>query len=153
MPVFGSGVSHQTAPLEHDSFITNSQGYSRDTKSPNFPVGRISRAKTFRTERVNRFRDKNAPKVRKLFFQHKCDIHTRLPKLSRQSRNFPDSLENSYHVCHRGNGMFAKPIYALFAHLCRKSCLRTFGAFLSRKRFTHSVRKVFVREIPPIGKF
>ena len=44
----------------------------RDPKSPNFPVGRISRAKTFRTERVNRFHDKNAPKVRKLFFRHKC---------------------------------------------------------------------------------
>ena len=42
--------------------------WPRDTKSQNFPVGRISRAKTFRTERVNRFRDKNAPKVRKLFF-------------------------------------------------------------------------------------
>ena len=31
--------------------------------------------------------------------------------------------------------------------------LRTFGAFLSRKRFTRSVRKVFAREILPTGKF
>ena len=37
---------------------------TRDTKSQNFPVGRISCAETLRTKRIDRFRDKNAPKVR-----------------------------------------------------------------------------------------
>ena len=37
--------------------------------------------------------------------------------------------------------------------VCRKSDLRTFGAYMSQKRFTHSVRKVFAREILPTGKF
>ena len=42
--------------------------HSRDTKSQNFPVGIISRAKTFRAGRVNHVRDKNAPKARKTSF-------------------------------------------------------------------------------------
>ena len=53
---------------EYERRICGREGHGeggRDTKSPNFPVGRISRAKTFRTKRVNRFREKNAPKVRK----------------------------------------------------------------------------------------
>ena len=59
----------------------------------------------------------------------------------------------------------AKAIYALLAHICRESNLRTFGAYMSQKQFTHfgaymsrkrftqSVRKVFAREILPTGKF
>ena len=42
----------------------------RDLKSPNFPGGRLLRAKTFRTERVNCFCDKCVKKVRKLFWRH-----------------------------------------------------------------------------------
>ena len=42
----------------------------RDTKSQNFPVGRISRAKTSWTEWVNRFCNIYAPKVRKLLLRH-----------------------------------------------------------------------------------
>ena len=45
---------------------------SRDTKSQNFPVGRISRAKTFRTECVNCFCDIYVPKVRKSLSRHIC---------------------------------------------------------------------------------
>ena len=47
----------------------------------------------------------------------------------------------------------AKVIYALLACVCRESDLRTFAAYMSRKQFTHSVRKVFAREILPTGKF
>ena len=36
----------------------------------------------------------------------------------------------------------ATAIYALLAQICRKSNLRTFGAHMLQKRFTHSVRKV-----------
>ena len=50
------------APIQSHSW---KEEWSRDTKSENFPVCRISRAKTFQTERVNRFRDKNPPKKRK----------------------------------------------------------------------------------------
>ena len=49
--------------------------------------------------------------------------------------------------------MYAKAMYAFMVHLCHKSYLRTFGAYLSRKRFTRFVRKVFAREILPTGKF
>ena len=69
------------------------------------------------------------------------------------SRKVSDSVERSRHICHGIHGMYVKAIYALLAHLCRKSYLRTFGGFLSRKRFTRSVRKVFAREILPTGKF
>ena len=95
----------------------------RDTKSSNFPVGRISRAKTFRTECVNRFatymrqkcvnrfRDKYVPKVRKLLSRHTCQnssyksarygccnntANNRIfvGKVSRLFGNFPYSLES-----------------------------------------------------------
>ena len=80
----------------------------RDTKSQNFPVGRISCPKTFRTECVNRFRDINAPKVRKFSFvtymRQKCvnphcqeNFHT-IWKLSRPSVHFPDCLETFWTV-------------------------------------------------------
>ena len=78
----------------------------RDTNSQIFPVGRISRAKTFWMERINRFCDKNAPKVRKYLRRHKCaksayiaflytwhtwrETFQTVRKLSRQSRNFID---------------------------------------------------------------
>ena len=44
-------------------------------------------------------------------------------------------------------------VFAHSMHLYRKSNFRTFGAFLSWKQFTHSVRKVFAREILATGKF
>ena len=93
-------------------------------------------------------------------------------KVSKQSGKFPDILEsfqivyNFYNFPNSVNifrtvwkvsrgmcAMYAKAIYAYMAHLCHKSYLRTFGAFLSRKRFTRFVRKVFAREILPTGKF
>ena len=69
-------------------------------------------------------------------------------KVSRQCQSFPD-------MCPTVNkhGMKAKAIYALWALLCRKSYLRTFGAFLSQKRFTGSIWKVFALYILPTGKF
>ena len=89
--------------LEKCSYIAPPPGsrnhhQSRDTKSRNFPVGRISRAKTFRTERINHFCDKNAPKVKLArllgnFPDWLENFHT-VWKLSRLFRNFPDSLEN-----------------------------------------------------------
>ena len=92
------------------------------------------------------------------------------------SGNFPDPLEtfrtvwklsrqifyclqyccniHILHFCKKSFDMYvAKAIYAVLAHICRESNLRTFGAYMSRKRFTHSVRKVFAREILPTGKF
>ena len=48
--------------------------FTRNTKSQNFPVGRISRAKTFQTECVNCFHDKNVPKVRQKCVNSFCDI-------------------------------------------------------------------------------
>ena len=46
--------------------------YGRDTKTQNFPVGRISRAKFFRTECVNCFCNIYVPKVGKLLLRHIC---------------------------------------------------------------------------------
>ena len=109
------------------------QHESRDTKSQNFSVGRISRAKTFRMECVNRVRDIYAPKVRK----------------STLSRKYPYSMETLQTVWK----VSAKAIYALLAHICHESNLRTFGAYMSGIRITHSIRKVFAREILPTGKF
>ena len=43
----------------------------RGLKSRNFPVGRLLRAKTFRTKCVNCFRDIYMPKVRKSLSRHK----------------------------------------------------------------------------------
>ena len=58
------------------------------------------------------------------------------------------------HFCKKSFDVFvAKAIYALLARVCRESDLRTFAAYMSRKQFTHSVRKVFAREILPTGKF
>ena len=72
-------------------------------KSRNFPVGRTSRTKTFRTERVNRFRDKNTPKLHKLLLRQKCAqiAFAYMPCLSWDTLwelltlygNFPDHLE------------------------------------------------------------
>ena len=67
------------------------QHESRDTKSQNFSVGRISRAKTFRMECVNRVRDIYAPKVRKSLSQH--TTFRTFWKLSRLSGNFSHCLE------------------------------------------------------------
>ena len=91
-------------------------------------------------------------------------------KLSRPSGMFPNSLETFptnillfavllhiyynfvrkvlalWHVCHDSD-------FGTLAHICRESDLRTFAAYKSRKRFTHSVRKVLTREILPTGKF
>ena len=61
-PIYSKNVSD----IDIDIWLI--EDLARDPKSPNFPVGRISRAKTFQTERVNRFREKNAPKVRISFF-------------------------------------------------------------------------------------
>ena len=78
-------------------------------------------------------------------------------KVSEESRKFPDSPESFQIVpkvptffSHDKHGTLAKAIYA---HLCRKSYLRSFGAFLSQKRFTRSVQKVFAHDILPTGKF
>ena len=45
---------------------------TRDTKNQNFPVGKKSSAKTFRTKCVNRFRDIYEPKKRKSLSRHIC---------------------------------------------------------------------------------
>ena len=56
------------------------------------------------------------------------------------------------HFCKKSFDMYvAKAIYALLAHICRESVLRTFGTCMSRKRITHSVRKVFARKSLPTG--
>ena len=49
--------------------------WGRDTKSQNFPVGKISRAKTFRTECVNRF----ATYMRQKCVDRFRDIHAKMP--------------------------------------------------------------------------
>ena len=76
-------------------------------------------------------------------------------KVSRQAGKCPDSVESFQTVwkVSRWSRKLYVAIYALLAHICRKSDLRTFGAYMSRKRFTHSVWKVFAREILPTGKF
>ena len=68
-----------------------------------------------------------------------------------QCEKFPTSLENvhtvlkvSCDVSHYKHGMYAKAIYALLVHSCRKRCLRTFGAFLLLKR---SMSQKFLRVI------
>ena len=66
----GATTGHISA-RRHGCCIVLQELY-RDTKSQNFPVGRISRAKTFRTECVNRFCDTYAAKVRKSLSRHIC---------------------------------------------------------------------------------
>ena len=46
------------------------EGTSRGLKSQNFPVGRLKRAKTFRTECINHFCDQCVKKAHKLFLRH-----------------------------------------------------------------------------------
>ena len=83
----------------------------RGLKSLNFPVGRLLRAKTFRTKCVNSFRDKWIKKVRKSFSRHVCqkrvnrffrhvskcvncpETFQTVRKPYRLSKNFPDSSE------------------------------------------------------------
>ena len=79
MPIFVHFVYKQMLEKSvHILLLTLVPGTTiRDTKSQNFPVDGISRAKTFRAERINHFCDKNAPKV----------------KLSKLLGNFPDWLE------------------------------------------------------------
>ena len=62
---------HQVA-INHWGYGINECHYlrCRDTKSQNFLVGRISCAKTFQTECVNRFRDIYAAKVRRSLLRH-----------------------------------------------------------------------------------
>ena len=72
-------------------------------------------------------------------------------KGSRRSGNFPEGLESYGRF-----GIFPDSVeyfQTVCKVVCRKSDLHTFGAYMSRKRFTHSVRKVFAREILPTGKF
>ena len=58
-------------------------------------------------------------------------------------------IKSSHLFFHDKHGILAKAIYA---HLCRKSYLRSLGAFLSQKRFTRSVQKVFAHDILPTVK-
>ena len=53
-----------------DAFGIRSGRKDRGLKCQNFPVGRLKRAKTFRTERVNHFCDKCIKKTRKSFSRH-----------------------------------------------------------------------------------
>ena len=107
------------SPASQALFLSACQLSSRDTKSQNFPVGRISHAKTFWTERVNRFCDICAPKVRKSLSRHICakvrkslsrhtcqsaktlltkvqdmDVATILQTIKYLSGKFPDGLES-----------------------------------------------------------
>ena len=78
-------------------------------------------------------------------------------KVSGKSGKFQDGLESfqtDWKVCRRSGKLYvATALSSLLAHICRRSDLRTFGAYMSRKRFTHSIQKVFAREILPTGKF
>ena len=80
--------------------------FIRALKSPNFPVGRLWRAKTFRTKCVNSYFATCMPKVRKLHSRHikkyvnrswlseNCPKNYKaIRKLSRLSENFPDCPE------------------------------------------------------------
>ena len=83
-------------------------------------------------------------------FLESLESFWRVQKVSGQSGKFPDSAKSSHLFFHDKHGIPGKAIYA---HLCRKSYLRSFGAFLSQKRFTRSVQKVFAHDILPTGKF
>ena len=88
-------------------------------------------------------------------------------QVSEQSGKFLDSLESFrtvWKVVWKVSGQSGKfPVACMpcMRKQCEhswhiyvtKSYLLTFGAFLSRKRFTRFVRKVFAREILPTGKF
>ena len=73
----------------------------KDPKSANFPFGRLSSTKTFRTKCVNRFHDIYTPKVRKLLSRHRwqsANIDWIGRKLSRLFENFPDCPETFQYV-------------------------------------------------------
>ena len=70
-------------------------GLGRDTRSQNFPVCRISRPKTFRTECVNRFRDIYAPKCVNCF----CDIYAPKVRKSSLSKKFQYYMESFQTIC------------------------------------------------------
>ena len=104
-------------------------------------------------------------------FPDSLEIFLTVWKVSGQCRKFPDCLETfqtvwkvyeqsgnlsgKYFIVCRIVATFISFVRIVLAlwHVCRESDLRTFGADMSRKRFTHSVRKVFAREILPTGKF
>ena len=76
----------------------------RGLKSRNFPVGRLLRAKTFRTKCVNCFRDIYMPKVRKSLSRHTCqsaktiltkdmNVATILQTIKYLPERFPDCSE------------------------------------------------------------
>ena len=78
-------------------------------------------------------------------------------KISRHSWKFPDSLESFRTV---KSFLTCVPLYTCrvcafgtCAHLCSKSHLRNFSVFLSRQQYTHSVQRVFARDILATGKF
>ena len=70
-------------------------------------------------------------------------FHT-VQKVFRGYGKFPDGLDSVQTVC---------KVSIEYGYFLDSVDLRTFGAYMSRKRFTHSVRKVFAREILPTGKF
>ena len=60
----------------------------------------------------------------------------------------PESQKPRWRVGITDQKVFAHPEFFAFLAL-----FRTFGLYMSQKQFTHSVRKVFAREILPTGKF
>ena len=62
----------------------------------------------------------------------------------------PESQKPRWRVGITDQKFFAHPKF-LFSHFWH--FFRTFGLYMSQKQFTHSVRKVFAREILPTGKF
>ena len=78
----------------------------RDTKSQNFPVGRILRTKTLRMECVNCFREKSAPKVHKYLLRLKCK---HLPSYHPRPATSPHSIIFFKNIAHNGSHKCPKP--------------------------------------------
>ena len=86
------------------------QSFPQRQKIQNFLVVRISRTKTFQTERVNCFRNKNALRVRKSLLQT-CHFYHVI------CQTFPHSLQLAYHpiICEFSNcGVYDKSFCWIF---------------------------------------
>ena len=99
-------IGQGKGPFHQNNLKT--QSFPQRQKIQNFLVVRISRTKTFQTECVNCFRNKNALRVRKSLF-----------KLYVICQTFPHSLQLAYHpiICEFSNcGFYDKsfPIHRIF---------------------------------------
>ena len=92
---------------------------TRDTKSQNFPVGKNSSAKTFRTKCVNRFRDIYEPKKRKSLSRHICAKSAKIAFTTYMPKCQNSSYKSARYGCCNNtanNRIFVRKVSRLFGN-------------------------------------